>query len=188
VPKRPEIGQYRQRYRRSNPAEATKKSLLTATILVKRASHTTHLQAGGHRFDPGWLHWRSACKDACSDPGPAASDDGHHDLDDRQRYRRHRARRGGVRAARTDPRVWKTAATLTRRSWRSRPRPCSARPISARSPPVLPPAPAVLSVVSPDRQRHGVCNTGMRRRRARLLVTRTRGLGWVRGVRRVVRG
>jgi hypothetical protein len=28
------------------------------------------LQAGGHRFDPGWLHSRNSCKTGCFDVGP----------------------------------------------------------------------------------------------------------------------
>src|SRR5438876_2391836 len=31
------------------------------------AGRAPALQAGGHRFDPGWLHWRSACKWAVLD-------------------------------------------------------------------------------------------------------------------------
>ena len=67
VPKRPEIGLHRARYRRSSSAEATK-SPCSRPQCGSSELHT--LQAGGHRFDPGWLHGKSAANPVVFRPTP----------------------------------------------------------------------------------------------------------------------
>jgi hypothetical protein len=50
-------------HRNETTTRQTSDLVLTTYCYVRQPYEPT-LQAGGHRFDPGWLHWRSPCKGA----------------------------------------------------------------------------------------------------------------------------